>query len=240
MNFLKIGLAEKQFEYPKGSLVIADEPILKRGVKVYDPAKHGLNSFPMEYRQAREFAAAVFPDKDLMTYRNGRRALTRLVMNAKRLDQISYTRDDDDQEARGVVEDILLSPLLREALRKPIPRWFYSGATVLARLNRKEIGDDDARLIASVLISQFKGQLVVEDFGFYARPFHTALVREDRLMAGVFTLSELDEKLRHMCLLMETEAAGCTYDDAAELAKYAGYVTGTNAFNSFVERALAS
>ena len=68
-----------------GSLVITDEPILKRGVKVYDPAKHGLNRLPMAYREAREFAAAVFPDKDLMTYRNGRRALSRLVMGTDRL-----------------------------------------------------------------------------------------------------------------------------------------------------------
>jgi hypothetical protein len=51
----------------------------------------------MEYREAREFAAAVFPDKDLMTYRNGRRALTRPVLNGDRLDRLSYTRDDDDQ-----------------------------------------------------------------------------------------------------------------------------------------------
>ena len=71
MNKLVIGLAEKNFEYPNGSLVITDEPILKRGAKIYDPAKHGLNPLPMEYREAREFAAAVFPDKDLMTYRNG-------------------------------------------------------------------------------------------------------------------------------------------------------------------------
>jgi hypothetical protein len=122
MNHLTIGLAEKQFEYPNGSLVIADELILKRGEKLYDPAKDGLNPLPMEYREAREFAGAVFPDKDLMTYRNGRRALTRLVMGADRLDRLEYTRDDDDQEARGVVEDILLSSLLRTALRKPIPR----------------------------------------------------------------------------------------------------------------------
>jgi hypothetical protein len=40
-------------------------------------------------------------------------------------------------------------------------------------------------------------------------------------------------------LLMETEALGCTYDDAALLAKYAGHVTGTNAFISFVQRAMA-
>jgi hypothetical protein len=147
---------------------------LKRGVKLYDAAKDGLNPLPMQYREAREFAAAVFPDKDLMTYRNGRRALTRLVMDADRLDRLKYIRDDDDEEAKGVVEDLLLSPLLREALRKPIPRWFYSGATVMARLNRKEIGDDDAKIIASILISQFKGQIVIEDFGCYARPFHTA------------------------------------------------------------------
>jgi hypothetical protein len=59
----------------------------------------------MEYREAREFAAAVFPDKDLMTYRNGKRALTRLLMDVDRLDRLNYTRNDDDQEARGVVED---------------------------------------------------------------------------------------------------------------------------------------
>jgi hypothetical protein len=213
---------------------------LKRGEKLYDPAKHGLNPLPMEYREAREFAAAVFPDKDLMTYRNGRRALTCLVMQADRLDRLDYSRNDDDQEAKGVVEDILLSPLLSTSLRKPIPRWFYSGATIMVRLNRKEIGEDDARIIASILIAQFKGLIVIEDFGFYARPFHTGLVREDRLMAGVFTLSELDEKLRQICLLMETEGMGCTYDDAAILAKYAGHVTGTNAFNSVVQRAMGA
>jgi hypothetical protein len=48
---------------------------LKRGGKVSDPVKHGLNPLPMGYREAREFAAVLFPDKDLMTYRNGRRAL---------------------------------------------------------------------------------------------------------------------------------------------------------------------
>ncbi len=37
----------------------------------------------MQNREAREFAAALFPDKDLMTYRNGKRALARLVMISK-------------------------------------------------------------------------------------------------------------------------------------------------------------
>jgi hypothetical protein len=91
MNLLKIGFAEKHFEFPKGSLVVTDEPILKRGEKVYDPGKPGLNPLPMEYREPREFAAAVFPDKDLMAYRNGRRALTRLMRGADCLERMKYT-----------------------------------------------------------------------------------------------------------------------------------------------------
>jgi hypothetical protein len=82
MNLLQIGLTAKQFSYPPGSLVITDEPVSIKGAKLFNPSKDGLNPLPMQYREAREFAAALFPDKDLMTYRNGRRALARLVMNA--------------------------------------------------------------------------------------------------------------------------------------------------------------
>jgi hypothetical protein len=199
MNKLVIGLAEKQFEYPNGSLVIIDEPILKRVVEVYEPAKHGLNPLPMEYREAREFAAAVFPDKDLMTYRNGRRALTRLVMGADRLDRLEYTRDDDDQAARGLWR-IFSSHLYYG------PRYAnqFLGGSIgrhdRRAPHRKEIGVEDARIIASILVAQFEEQILIEDFGFYARPFHTALIREDRLIAGVYTLSELDDKLRRVPL----------------------------------------
>jgi hypothetical protein len=53
----------------------------------------------------------------------------------------------------------------------------------------------------------------------YARPFHSSLIRENRLIAGIYTLSELDEKLRQMSVLMDTEAAGCTYEDTEMLAR---------------------
>jgi hypothetical protein len=123
---------------------------------------------------------------------------------------------------KGVVDDILLSTLLGVALRRSIPRRFYSGATVLVRLNRKEIGDDDAKIIANILISQFKGQTVIEDFGFYAREHLSALIRQERLIAGVYTLLELPEKLRDGAMLMPKAGKGCTFEDAAELAKYEG------------------
>jgi hypothetical protein len=185
MNLLQIGLTAKDFSYPLGSLVITDEPISDPAAKYFDLGKHGLNTLPLPYREARELAAALFPDKDLMTYRNGRRALTRLVTKAGSLAAIKYGRNDDDEEAKGVVDDVLLSPLLHKMLSKPIPRWLLSGSTIVACLDRKEIGDDDAKVITNILISKFNGQIVVPDFGFYGRDHHAALIREERLIAGV-------------------------------------------------------
>jgi hypothetical protein len=46
----------------------------------------------MEYKEARKFAAALYDDNDLMTYRNGKRAITRLVMTADRIDRPEYGR----------------------------------------------------------------------------------------------------------------------------------------------------
>ena len=139
-----------------------------------------------------------------------------------------------------MVNDLLLSPVVKDVLCKPTSRWVLSGASIIARINRAELGDHDARILGALLISQFKGQVIVQDFGFYARDFHASLIRENRLIAGVHTLSELNEKLRQMCLLVETQAAGCTYEDALVLAKYAGHVPGTKAFNAAVQRAMAA
>jgi hypothetical protein len=96
-------------------------------VQLYLPSKHGLNTLPLKYPANRAFAAAAYPDKDLMTYRNGKRALARLVMNADRLDRLQYGRSDDDKEAKGVVQDILLSPLLKRILRDRSPAGLAAG-----------------------------------------------------------------------------------------------------------------
>jgi hypothetical protein len=114
----------------------------------------------------------------------------------------------------------------------------FSGASIVARINRAELGNYDARILGALLISQFIRQIIVPDFAFYARPFLTFLIRENRLIAGVYTLLELDEKMQR-CLLVDTVGAGCTYEDATVLAKYDGHVPGTNAFNSFVRGAMA-
>jgi hypothetical protein len=59
------------------------------------------------------------------------------------------------------------SPLLKKLQTKPMPRWLLSSSTIVARLNRKEIGDDDAKVTANILISHFKGQIVIDGFGAY-------------------------------------------------------------------------
>jgi hypothetical protein len=80
----------------------------KSAAASFIPGENDLNTLPMQDREAREFAAGLFPDKDLMTYQNGRRAPTRLGTKADSLAAIKYTRNDDDQEAKGVVDDVLL------------------------------------------------------------------------------------------------------------------------------------
>jgi hypothetical protein len=194
----------------------------------------------VQYREAREFAAAAYPDKDLMTYLNGRRALTRLVMNADRLGRLKYRRTDDDQEARGV---ILLSRSWGKLYESRSLGGSCPAVRSLHELSRREIGDDDARIIANILISQIKGQVVIEDFGFYARRHHAALIREERLIAGVYTLSEFDNELRERSMLMPKEGKRCTFEDAEELAKYAGHRPDLSPqdsdFNRFVAAAMA-
>jgi hypothetical protein len=94
--------------------------------------------------------------------------------------------------------------------------------------------------IGLLLIAQFRGQLMIPSFGFYGRDAHVNLIEEDRLIAGVNTLGELSPLMRqNMLLFHEKMASGAIADDAEELAKYQGLLKGTNAFDDFVEKAIA-
>jgi hypothetical protein len=251
-NKLIIGLADKTAELntKPGFLLIDDGPIADafltrfKRAKQFDPHSHSFNPLPMTYRKAREFASIVYGDegRDALTARNGKRALTRLLMSADRLDSVRGGRGDDDKEATAIIEDLLLSPVLHDVFCKPTNFSFRQGnppSSIVAKLDRAEIGEHDARILGAVLISQFKGQIIVPDFGFYARDFHTSLIRENRLIAGVHTLAELDSTLRQMCLLMEKVGSQCTYDDAEVLAKYAGLQPKTVAYIDFVDAAMS-
>jgi hypothetical protein len=117
---------------------------------------------------------------------------------------------------------------------------FKRGTVVLARINRAELGEFDALVLGLFLMSHFKGQVVVPDFGFYGREGHVSLIREGRLIAGVNTLGELPPLLRRTALLIKDKvAAGTTLEDAETLAAYARHQRATNAFNDFVQEAMA-
>lgn len=72
----------------------------------------------MTYRKAREFASVVYGDegKDTLTARNGKRALTRLLMQANCLDKLEPSKADDEREAAAAIDDLLISPVLKRIL----------------------------------------------------------------------------------------------------------------------------
>jgi hypothetical protein len=240
MNKLFVGFT-KTVEPPKRGLFIHDEvPNISRA-RIFDPAKHSFNPLKgIDYRTARALAevlyAATPQGENTLTVRNGKRALLKALLSATRLDQI-----DGDEEVKGMIDDLLQSPVLKSVLCKPTNFSFSPNSLILAKIDRAELGDFDALILGLFLIEQFKGQVTVPDFGFYGRETHVYLIREARLVAGVNFLSELAPILRNSVLLIEEKiAAGATFDDAETLANYARLPRGTNAFNSFVDGAMGS
>lgn len=129
------------------------------------------------------------------------------------------------------------SPVLRSVLCSPTN--LSLRGVVIARLDRAVLGDFDAFVLASLLISQFKGQVIVPDFGFYGREHHIALIRQERLVAGVNTLSEVPTRLQHALLTIpEKTALGATHEDAETLAKYRGLAPRTVEHSDFMHQAM--
>src|SRR4051794_24860864 len=98
MNTLYVGLS-KQIELPvRGYLFIYDEVREAPQARIFDPKKHSFN--PLEktdYKRAREIADVLYTiapqGENTLTVRNGKRALLRALVKAKRLDTMF---DDDD------------------------------------------------------------------------------------------------------------------------------------------------
>jgi len=193
----------------------------------------------IEYKRARELAELFYtisPQGDnTLTVRNGKRAMLRVLIKADRLDHVK-----GDEEVSALIDDLLVSPVLRRVLCNPTNFSFNPNSIILARIDRAELGDFDALVLGLLLMSHAKGQVVVPDFGFYGRDIHSRLIREERLMAGVNFLGELSEKLRRTILLInEKIPSGTTVEDAEELARYERLARGTNGFLDFVAMVIA-
>ena len=239
MNQLFIGFS-KQIEIPKSGLFIDDEIPEIEKAKLFDVEKHFFNPLqhltPTRARQIADVLYTTTPGgSDTLTVRNGRRNLARALMDAKRFDEVK-----GDEEVMGMIDDILFSPLLRRIFCESDNQFkFTKRHPILVRLNRPEIGDFDALVIGLLLMSYYDGQITVPDFGFYGRLSHVSLIRQNRIIAGLNTLNELEPKLRQSVLLIKDKiASASTYDDAATLAQYAGLQPGTIGYNDFITDAM--
>lgn len=244
MNRLFVGFS-KDIPLPKkgGYLLIDDEvptlPDWKRPL-YFDVHEHCFNPLKdIDYKKARELAEVLYTlapqGENTLTVRNGKRALLKALLNAERLDKV-----EGDEEVMGMTGDILASPLLRKVLCNPTNFSFKPSSKILARINRAELGEFDSLVLGVLLMSHYRGQVVVPDLGFYGRDIHVSLVRQERLIGGVNFLSEFPEKLRKNCLLIkEKTLTRATPEDAETEAKLRGLVRGTVAFNDFVGAAVA-
>jgi hypothetical protein len=206
---------------------------------IFDPLKHSFNPLKgITYKKAREIAEvlyAILPQgENTLTVRNGKRGLLKALLKAKRLDQVG-----GDEEVSGMVGDLLASSVLKSVLCTPDNEFpFKPRSIILARIDRAELGEFDALVLGVLLMSHFKGTLVVPDLGFYGRNIHTNLIREGRLVAGVNFLDELPDKLRQRCLMIEDKVLqGASVEDAEIAARYKGLVKGTVGFTDFVKEA---
>jgi hypothetical protein len=240
MNALYVGMS-KDIQLPRGGfLFIGDEVPNVRRARIFDPAKHSFNPLKsIDYKKARELADVLYTiapqGQDTLTVRNGKRALLQALLKAERLDEVR-----GDEEVKGMIGDLLASPVLSKMLCNPTNFSFAPNSLILARVDRAELGEYDALVLGLFLIGHFRGQLVIPDFGFYGREAHASLIREERLVAGVNFLGELSPKLRNAVLLIkDKQAKGATADDAETLALYTSkFARGTVGFAADVERAM--
>jgi len=153
----------------------------------------------------------------------GRRALTKLFSSGaiclSDFPSPNETSDPIEKEALAMIDDMLLSPVLKRVLCRK-PNFAFAGSTI-AKINRADLGDYDAFLLACMLVGQFRGQVIVPDFGFYGREFHTSLIRQNRLIAGLNSLSEVSSPLQQALMgIKDKTVYRTTREDAERLMFY--------------------
>lgn len=246
MNKLVLGTNKTELytDLTEPFLLVVDElpdfdfPSQKKTIYL-DLERHNLNPLQdIDYLRATDLLSvldAVFPEgSETLTKRYANfQILEALLDEPKRLDHLI----DDSKETHDAyqkVQRLFLSPVLRQFL-KPAATNFKLDRTIIAILDRSKIGDFDAFVIGNLLASRYEGQVVFEDFGFYACAFHMKFLRQNRLIAGINSFDEVPEFKNHL-LLVETKIANhCNVDDAETLALYAGYRRDSRGFADFVQ-----
>lgn len=262
MNFLSVGRDKSVLIddivacKPARFLIIDDGPLIDEllrrftfpknwRVTEFDHHKHTFNPLKgISYQTARNFVEtidALFPaGSATLTKETGLSLILRsLLRKPQSLDQLILPPDRNSTPghvwAYDKISDILLSPVMERVLNHGNTLSF--SGTILARLNRAELGDADCLALAHFLISRYKYTVVIPDFGFYGRKSHISLIRQNRLIAGVSFLDE--SPLKNDLLLIDKKSASrCIYSDAKTLAEYRGLFPDPsrvdNDYNNFI------
>jgi hypothetical protein len=146
-------------------------------------------------------------------------------------------KDIYQKDAYEKIERLLLYPVLYRVFHGP--KKFSLTGTILARLNRAELGDRVCFILANFLISQFRGTVIIPDFGFYAHKGHANLIRQNRLIAGINSFAEVPDLEPLLLQIKQKVGHRTTAKDAETLAGYCGFPRGTNGYASYLETCLS-
>jgi len=240
MNRLLIGNADKTEQLLKTSgafLLIDDGEICDAFLETFptardfDPHKHHFNPLEgMDYKKARDFADLVYgvspQGANTLTVRNGKRALVKLLLEQPTgLDALPTPKTPAEEEAVGMIQDLLVSPILKGVLCGHTNIKFSPNRKFVARIDRAELGDFDALVLGNLLIGQFQGQVILPDGGFYLREFHTSLIRQNRLIAGLNSFAEVSKTLEQALVGIKDKVIYRTSpQDAEKLIVYTRHV----------------
>lgn len=229
---------------PRGNfLIIDDGPVIDQlsvRARTFDPSKHSLSLLKdISYRSACDFVSvleAAFPGgSETLTKQNtSMEFLTALLGKPKSFATlIKDTKETKD--AYNKLQRLLISPVLGPILTASPRLNFSLKGTLIARLNRKELGEFDAFFLGNLLISRYPGTVIIPDFGFYAADFHISLIRQNRLIAGLRSFEEVPELKTDLVQIGTKVGSQCTPDDAEVLAAYSGYPKGTDGYSTYVQ-----
>lgn len=252
MNTVVVGLDKAPIldHLPEEFLIIDDGPIIDQldiRARRFDVEKHAFNPLrDMDYQRARAFLDVlngVFPEgENTLTRRYSNFVLLNALLDSPpRLDRLIPAPDKKDTaslDAYQKIQTLLLSPVLKRVLDQDLS--FSFEGTITVRIDRAQIGDFDAFVLGNLIVSQYRGPVVIPDFGFYSCPFHVGLIRQERLVAGITSFAEVPRYRDQMLLFGRKVPSRCTPEDAKVLALYEGIPPGTNAYSDFVDAAIGT
>jgi hypothetical protein len=138
----------KNVETPRGGFLLIDDEArdIPRSREI-DPTKHSFNPLKgVDYKRARELAELFYtisPQGDkTLTVRNGKRAHLKALLKADRLDRVKAAKGDE--EVSALIDDMLISPVLRRVLCNPTNFSFNPKSAIVAKISRNELGDFDS------------------------------------------------------------------------------------------------